>query len=98
LEQPAARALGRIAHAEELARYAPSRPLPPPETLRQDVRTVREAIAASVGRRARWRARLLPASTLASVGSLGRRVGGRLAAVASRVESLIRRLAPRRPR
>ncbi|PRX06953.1 UNVERIFIED_ORG: transglutaminase-like putative cysteine protease [Actinomadura viridilutea] len=98
LEEPAARALGRIARAEELARYAPSRPLTPPETLRQDVRTVREAIAASVGRRARWRARLFPASTLASAGSLSRRAGGRLVAVAFRVESLTRRLVPRRPR
>ncbi|GLZ10593.1 transglutaminase [Actinomadura sp. NBRC 104425] len=98
LDAPASQALGRIAHAEELARYAPSRPQTPPETLRADVRTVREAIAASVGRRARLRARLLPASTMGSVGSVTRAVGGRLADAASRVEAAFRRLPSRRAR
>ncbi|WP_344955540.1 DUF3488 and transglutaminase-like domain-containing protein [Actinomadura miaoliensis] len=98
LDAPATQALGRIAHAEELARYAPSRPQTPPETLRADVRTVREAIAASVGRRARLRARLLPASTMGSVRSVTRAAGGRLADAVSRAEALTRRLLPRRPR
>jgi len=98
LDAPAAQALGRIAHAEEVARYAPSRPQTPPEVLRADVRTVREAISASVGRRARLRARLLPASTVVSVGSATRAAGGRLADAASRAEAAFRRLLSRRPR
>ncbi|HEY8480113.1 MAG TPA: DUF3488 and transglutaminase-like domain-containing protein [Spirillospora sp.] len=65
LDADGARALTRIARAEELARYSLSRSPDPPERLRADVRTVREALAASVGRRARLRARLLPPSTMA---------------------------------
>ena len=68
LDPDGARALTRIARAEELARYSLSRSPEPPERLRADVRTVREAFAASVGRRARLRAKLLPPSTMAETG------------------------------
>uniref|UniRef100_UPI00104123F6 DUF4129 domain-containing protein n=1 Tax=Actinomadura roseirufa TaxID=2094049 RepID=UPI00104123F6 len=77
LDDAGSAALGRIARAEELARYARSRPAEPPERLRADVRTVREAFAAAVGRRARWRARLLPPSTMAQVGDTFRTAGHR---------------------
>jgi transglutaminase-like putative cysteine protease len=58
-------ALGRIAMAEERARYAPG----PADGsgLRADSVTVRRAIAAAVPRGARWRARLLPSSVLGPV-------------------------------
>jgi hypothetical protein len=62
LADPARAALGRIALAEERARYAPA----PADGagLHADSTAVRRAIAAAVPRRARWRARLLPASVL----------------------------------
>jgi transglutaminase-like putative cysteine protease len=62
LADPAREALGRIAIAEERARYAPA----PADgsTLRADSAAVRRAIAAAVPRRVRWRARLLPSSVL----------------------------------
>ena len=58
-------ALGRIAMAEERARYAPA----PADGsgLRADSVAVRRAIAAAVPRVTRWRARLLPASVLGPV-------------------------------
>jgi hypothetical protein len=58
-------ALGRIAMAEERARYAPA----PADGsgLRADSVALRRAIAAAVPRRARWRARLLPPSVLGPV-------------------------------
>jgi transglutaminase-like putative cysteine protease/uncharacterized membrane protein YgcG len=63
LAGPAQAALGRIAMAEERARYAPA----PADGsgLRADSAAVRRAIAAAVPGRSRWRARLLPASVLA---------------------------------
>ncbi len=62
LTPPAQTALGRIALAEERARYAPA----PTDgsLLRADSAAVRRAIAASVPRGARWRARLLPPSVV----------------------------------
>jgi transglutaminase-like putative cysteine protease len=63
LVEPAVTALRRIALAEERARYAAS-----PDSgmgLRQDSAVVRRAIAATVPRWTRWRARLMPASVLA---------------------------------
>jgi transglutaminase-like putative cysteine protease len=62
LADPAREALGRIAIAEERARYAPA----PADgsTLPADSAAVRRAIAAAVPRRVRWRARLLPPSVL----------------------------------
>jgi len=58
-------ALGRIAMAEERARYAPA----PADGsgLRADSVAVRRAIAAAVPRGTRWRARLLPSSVLGPV-------------------------------
>jgi transglutaminase-like putative cysteine protease len=62
LADPARAALGRIAMAEERARYAP---VPADGSgLHADSAVVRRAIAAAVPRGARWRARLLPASVL----------------------------------
>jgi transglutaminase-like putative cysteine protease len=62
LAGPARAALGRIALAEERARYAPA----PADGsgLRADSAAVRQAIAAAVPRRARWRAWLLPPSVV----------------------------------
>jgi Transglutaminase-like superfamily/Domain of unknown function (DUF4129) len=54
-------ALARLARAEELASYA--REPGPAGTLAADLATVRGAVAASVTRSARWRARLLPMSS-----------------------------------
>jgi hypothetical protein len=58
-------ALGRIAMAEERARYAPA----PADGsgLRSDSVAVRRAIAAAVPRGIRWRARLLPSSVIGPV-------------------------------
>jgi transglutaminase-like putative cysteine protease len=60
LAEPARAALGRIAMAEERARYS-ARPADG-TGLRQDSVTVRRAIAIAAPRRIRWRGRLLPAS------------------------------------
>ena len=65
LDESACQALDRIARAEERARYAAA-----PEAavaLSADVLTVRRALSRKVTRPARWRARLLPASTLRPV-------------------------------
>jgi transglutaminase-like putative cysteine protease len=65
LDESACQALDRIARAEERARYAAV-----PEAavaLSADVLTVRRALSRKVTRAARWRARLLPASTLRPV-------------------------------
>jgi transglutaminase-like putative cysteine protease len=62
LAEPARAALGRIAMAEERARYA-ARPADG-TGLRQDSTTVRRAIAVAVPRQSRWRGRLLPASVI----------------------------------
>ncbi|GAA2100931.1 DUF3488 and transglutaminase-like domain-containing protein [Actinomadura alba] len=62
LDAEAEGALGRIALAEERARYAP---VPADvESLRADSRLVREAFARSVSWLTRWRARLVPPSAL----------------------------------
>ena len=65
LDDPARQALGRIASAEERARYAPTPAAG--ATLRADEQTVRRAVALNATAGQRWRARLLPASTLAPV-------------------------------
>ncbi|WP_246178808.1 transglutaminase TgpA family protein [Actinomadura decatromicini] len=95
LDAAGAQALTRIARAEELARYSLSRPAEPPERLRADVRTVREAFAASVGRRARWRARLLPPSTMTQTGTALRTAGNRVLDVTARLNDLPARLRRR---
>jgi transglutaminase-like putative cysteine protease len=58
-------ALGRIVTAEERARYARV-PVTAP-TLRADATTVRRALKREADWRTRWRARLLPASTIALI-------------------------------
>jgi hypothetical protein len=68
LDAPAAQALKRVGSAEERARYALS-PLPA-AGLAADVLVVRRAVAATVRPRRRLRARLLPPSTLATIGRL----------------------------
>jgi transglutaminase-like putative cysteine protease len=65
LDPPVRQALDRIVRAEEQARYA-SVPLAA-VTLRADTATVRRALSRAVDRAARWRARLLPASTLTPI-------------------------------
>jgi hypothetical protein len=63
-DQAAQQALGRLARAEELARYAsPTAPIETGADLRADVRVVRRALFDSVPRARRWRARALPPST-----------------------------------
>jgi transglutaminase-like putative cysteine protease len=86
LGEPARAALGRIAMAEERARYAPA----PTDGsgLRADSATVRRAIAAAVPREARWRAWLLPPSV----------VGPTLTAVASAADLYRSSRGPRRAR
>ncbi|MFG2248756.1 DUF3488 and DUF4129 domain-containing transglutaminase family protein [Spirillospora sp. NPDC048823] len=95
LDAAGARALTRIARAEELARYSLSRSPERPEVLRADVRTVREAFAASVGRRTRWRARLLPPSTMAQTRETLRSAGDRVLDVTARLNDLPGRLRRR---
>ncbi|WP_254715200.1 DUF3488 and transglutaminase-like domain-containing protein [Actinomadura sp. NAK00032] len=92
LDAAGAQALTRIARAEELARYSQSRSPEPAERLRADVRTVREAFAASVGRRTRWRARLLPPSTMAQTRTALRTAGDRVLDVTARLNDLPSRL------
>ncbi|POM24002.1 Protein-glutamine gamma-glutamyltransferase [Actinomadura rubteroloni] len=108
LPSPAREALGRIAMAEELARYSRSGVRVPRGALRADVRTVRAAFAAAVPRRARWRARMLPPSALetardsarASARELARlapsgRTPGRLAAFTATARQTAREAARR---
>lgn len=64
LDKSGIEAVQRISAAEERARYA--RLAGPGAGLKAQVRTAQEAISASVPRRQRLRARLLPASTLAA--------------------------------
>ncbi|SEF51081.1 protein of unknown function [Thermomonospora echinospora] len=92
---PAVAALERIARAEERARYAPAPG--PADTLREDVRTVREAFGAAVNRRARWRARLAPPSTMESFRKTGSRALDVLDRLnATRLRAFLHRLT-RRP-
>ena len=90
LPPPAAEALRRVALAEERARYAGAPgPAAPGHA---DLDQIRRGLAASAGRRARWRARLFPVSGLAPA-----RTGWlRLAEAAARAQSSVWRL--RRPR
>jgi TgpA N-terminal domain/Transglutaminase-like superfamily len=76
LDEPAIQAVRRISAAEERARYA--RLADPGAGLKADVVTARRAISASVPRRQRLRARLLPASTLLAARQLAQRAGGML--------------------
>lgn len=92
LDDESAGALGRIARAEELARYSRTAAPAPADSLRADVRTVREAFAASVAPRTRWRARLLPPSTVAQTSEAVRSAGGRSMEALTRLEELAARI------
>jgi transglutaminase-like putative cysteine protease len=65
LDPSTAEALGRIAGAEERARYATA-PLPS-TTLPADSAAIRRALAREADRAGRWRARLVPASMLTPI-------------------------------
>jgi transglutaminase-like putative cysteine protease len=71
---PPAEALRRIALAEERASYSGSPS--PAATLRPDMDLVRRGIGASASRRARWRARIFPASVLAPLCAAVARTAG----------------------
>jgi transglutaminase-like putative cysteine protease len=73
LDESGMQAVRRISAAEERARYA--RLAEPGAGLKAQVQTARRAISASVPRRQRLRARLLPASTLATARGLTQRTG-----------------------
>ncbi|MQY02331.1 DUF3488 and transglutaminase-like domain-containing protein [Actinomadura macrotermitis] len=88
LDEEAAGALGRIARAEEQARYAQAATPPSAEGLRADVRTVREAFAAGVTRRARWRARVLPPSTVTAGSAAARTAGERITDAVGRLSTM----------
>jgi len=60
----AGQAAARVATVVEYARYAPAPVTASAGTVRADISVVRRALAHSATRRERWRARLLPASTL----------------------------------
>lgn len=92
LDDEGTRALTRIARAEELARYSLSRSPEPPERLRADVRTVREAFAASVSPTTRWRARLLPPSTVEQTRETLQSAGNRALDATARLSDLPARL------
>ncbi|RMI42595.1 DUF4129 domain-containing protein, partial [Actinomadura harenae] len=96
LDDPAASALSRIARAEELARYAPADRTPPAaDLLRADVRTMRSAFAASATAATRWRARLIPASTVAEARDAARVASERTALATGRAEHALARLVAR---
>jgi TgpA N-terminal domain/Transglutaminase-like superfamily len=73
LDESGIQAVRRISAAEERARYA--RQAGASSGLKAEARTARRAISASVPRRRRLRARLLPASTLATARRLTQRAG-----------------------
>jgi hypothetical protein len=73
LDESGIQAVQEISAAEERARYA--RQARPAAGIRAQVRTAHQAISASVPRRRRLRARLLPASTLADARRLTQRAG-----------------------
>ncbi|GAA2407663.1 DUF3488 and transglutaminase-like domain-containing protein [Actinomadura vinacea] len=95
LDAESAGALRRIAHAEELARYSRSRAQTPAESLRADLKTVRDAFAAAVNRRARLRARYLPPSSMAAFRSAALEAATRLNRVTGRLNGLTDRLSAR---
>jgi transglutaminase-like putative cysteine protease len=76
LDESGIQAVKQISAAEERARYA--RLAGPGAELKASVRTARRAISASVPRRQRLRARLLPASTLMAARRLSQRAGDML--------------------
>ncbi len=87
LAAPAAEALGRVALAEERASYADT---PGTTPTRADLELIRHGLAASATRRARWRARLIPASVYVPL----RNLTGRLSGAATQAQSNVRRHRP----
>lgn len=95
LETGVRAALGRLATAEERARYAPA--AVPGEGLPEAVRTVNRGLLASVDRGARLRARLLPASVLGSASLATGVAAERMSSALGRArDAVLRRVAPRR--
>jgi len=76
IDDAARQAVGRIASVVERVRYAPDPAAVGP--IRADVALVRRALGRSAGLTVRWRARLLPASTLGPVRSAVRQGVGLL--------------------
>ena len=76
IDEQAGQAIARIATVVERARYAPA----PASagTIRADVSVVHRALARSASRTVRWRARLLPASTLQPLQASIRQAAGLL--------------------
>jgi transglutaminase-like putative cysteine protease len=64
IDEAAGEAVARVATVVEHARYAPAPVMASAGTVRADVSLVRRALARTTTSRERWRARLLPASTL----------------------------------
>ena len=92
-------ALDRLVRAEERARYAADPRSAANRGLPADVDVVRAALLARCGRWARWRARLLPASTLAATRAAAGRVADGLDAfdrAAAWLRRRMLRLAPSR--
>jgi hypothetical protein len=90
LDAAAVQAVTRLGAAEERARYAQG---PQPGAgLAGDLRTVRRAVAASVSRRQRLRASLVPASTLTAAAGLLQRGGEKLSWLESSWPSMRRQL------
>jgi transglutaminase-like putative cysteine protease len=82
LPEPTRDAIRRLALAEERATYA-ARPSPA-VNLRRDGTAARRGLKASVGRGARWRARIFPASVLTALADGAARIPDRVAALLSR--------------
>jgi transglutaminase-like putative cysteine protease len=76
LDEQARQAIGRIATVVERARYAPAPGAA--GTVRADVTVVRRGLARGASRGTRWRARLLPASTLRPLRAWIRQAAGLL--------------------
>ncbi len=92
LPPDAAAALSRIAVATERARYArPGAVDDADRTLEADTRTVRTALLAGTSGRTRWRARLLPASTLAWASSTADAAGADLLERTDAMSAAVRR-------
>jgi transglutaminase-like putative cysteine protease len=84
LAAPAAEALGRVALAEERASYADT---PGATPTRADLELIRHGLAVSATRRARWRARLTPASVYVPL----RNLSGWVSGAATQAQSNVRR-------
>jgi transglutaminase-like putative cysteine protease len=82
LPEKAARAIGRLALAEERASYS-ARPSESAK-LRRDGTAARRGIASSLGRGSRWRARIFPASVVTALADAAARIPDRVTALVFR--------------